>query len=433
MIEYVFQVFIFQIVFLVFYDLFLSKLTFFKANRLYLLLVLGISFIIPTVGSLISSYISDLSGNTFTEFQGVLPEISLMSENSVSLRKEFSWNSLFFVIYVLGVFVVFFRFGQKLFSIWKLYKKGTIISKDRTVLVMLDQDIASFSFFKYIFISSKEGGKELDLVLDHERIHFREYHSVDKMVLELIKVIFWFNPIIYLYQNRIDVLHEYQTDSRLIQTHKTHDYINILLEYNFKVRDMSIVNSFYKESQIIKRIKMLTKNNSKVIHKLKYIAILPLVFLMMFISSCTSHIQDESDSIVKSKELDEKSIVEVEKYEDIPFALVQEVPVYPGCEDMTNEEKKACLNKSIHNFVGAEFDSNLAKNLGLESGKKRIFVLFKIDRDGNVVDVRARAPHKGLEKEAIRTIQKLPQMQPGNLEGKAVGVKYSIPIIFNVE
>jgi protein TonB len=195
---------------------------------------------------------------------------------------------------------------------------------------------------------------------------------------------------------------------------------------------MSIVNSFYKESQIKKRIKMLTKNNSKVIHKLKYIAILPLVFVMMFISSCTSQEQDEAESVVKSKELDKTSRVE-EVDDDIPFSIVQEVPVYPGCENRTNEEKKACLNKSMQNFVTTEFDSNLVKNLGLEPGNKRIFALFKIDIDGNVVDIRVRAPHKDLEKEAIRTIQNLPQMQPGKSEGKAVGVKYVLPIVFKVE
>jgi hypothetical protein len=432
MIEYVFQVLIFQLVFLVFYDLFLSKLTFFKANRLYILLVLGISFVIPTVGSLISSSISDLSGNSFTEFQSAIPEINLMPDSSVPIRKGISLNSIVLLIYGFGFFIASLRFTQKLFSIWKLYRSGKVLSNGRTVLVMLDQDIASFSFFKYIFISSKEGGKELDLVLDHERIHYREYHSVDKMVLELIKVVFWFNPLIYLFQNRIDILHEYQTDSSLTQTHKTHDYINILLEYNFKVQDMSIVNSFYKESQIKKRIKMLTKNNSKVIHKLKYIAILPLVFVMMFISSCTSQEQDEAESVVKSKELDKTSRVE-EVDDDIPFSIVQEVPVYPGCENRTNEEKKACLNKSMQNFVSTEFDSNLVKNLGLEPGNKRIFALFKIDIDGNVVDIRVRAPHKDLEKEAIRTIQNLPQMQPGKSEGKAVGVKYVLPIVFKVE
>ncbi len=432
MITYVFQVFIFQLVFLAFYDLFLSKLTFFKANRLYLLLVLGISFVIPTVGSLISSYISDLSGNTIAEFQSVMPEITIMSDSSVPIRKGISFYAIVVFIYGLGFFIASFRFAQKLFSIWKLYKKGKVISNGRTVLVILDQDIASFSFFKYIFISSKEGGKELELVLDHEKIHYKENHSVDKMVLELIKVVLWFNPLIYLFQNRIDILHEYQTDSSLTQTHKTHDYINILLEYNFKVQHMSIVNSFYKESQIKKRIKMLTKNNSKVIHKLKYLAILPLVFIMLFISSCTSQIQDEPESVLKSEGINKSSRVE-EIVEDIPFSLVQEVPVYPGCENGTNEEKKACLNKSLQKFVVTEFDSNLAKNLGLKPGKKRIFVMFKIDTDGNVVDIRARAPHKDLEKEAIRTIQNLPQMQAGKSEGKAVGVKYSLPIVFNVE
>jgi len=84
-------------------------------------------------------------------------------------------------------------------------------------------------------------------------------------------------------------------------------------------------------------------------------------------------------------------------------------------------------------LVNRKFNADLAANLGLTPGKKRIFVIFKIDNTGKVVNIRARAPHKSLEKEAIRVVSLIPKMTPGKQRGRAVGVKYSLPIVFNVQ
>lgn len=157
-------------------------------------------------------------------------------------------------------------------------------------------------------------------------------------------------------------------------------------------------------------------------------------------------VEDEAEveeTIIESTETDEDEIIELEDIveieeeeeveEDVPFAIIENVPVYPGCEKGDNAKKKACLSKKIQKHVNRKFNADLAADLGLAPGKKRIFVMFKIDKKGDVVDVRARAPHKRLEKEAIRVINLLPKMQPGRQRGKAVGVKYSLPIVFNVE
>jgi protein TonB len=84
-------------------------------------------------------------------------------------------------------------------------------------------------------------------------------------------------------------------------------------------------------------------------------------------------------------------------------------------------------------FVQKKFDNELANDLGLDAGRQRISVQFKIDRSGNVVNVRARAPHPRLEQEAIKVVQQLPKMTPGKQRGKAVGVLYALPIVFQVE
>lgn len=145
---------------------------------------------------------------------------------------------------------------------------------------------------------------------------------------------------------------------------------------------------------------------------------------------------------LKSTESDEKEavkvreIVEVEEeeevVEDVPFAIIEDVPVFPGCTG-TKEQKRDCLNDKITQHVGKKFNAELAQELGLSPGKKRISVMFTINKNGDVVDIQARAPHVRLEKEAIRVIESLPKMQPGKQRGRPVGVKYSLPITFNVE
>lgn len=149
------------------------------------------------------------------------------------------------------------------------------------------------------------------------------------------------------------------------------------------------------------------------------------------------------ETVIKSTETDEgeavvvntKDIVEVEEaeevIEDIPFLLIEDVPVYPGCTG-NNKELKACFTKKVSEFFGKRFDVGLASELGLQPGKKRLFVVFTIDKTGAVVNVKSRGPHPTLEREVGTIIGSLPRMKPGKQRGTPVGVSYSIPITFEV-
>ena len=92
-----------------------------------------------------------------------------------------------------------------------------------------------------------------------------------------------------------------------------------------------------------------------------------------------------------------------------------------------------CMQNQIKKHVAANFNVGLANELGLSSGKKNVYVIFKIDKNGDVVDLRARGPHKRLEMEAMRVVKLLPKMVPGKLQGKPVGVKYTLPITLLIE
>ncbi|MDB9874127.1 energy transducer TonB, partial [Flavobacteriaceae bacterium] len=104
----------------------------------------------------------------------------------------------------------------------------------------------------------------------------------------------------------------------------------------------------------------------------------------------------------------------------------------PGCEKGSNAKKRKCMSDKITKFVQKKFNTDLAGDLGL-TGKQRISVIFKIDKNGNVSGVRSRAPHPRLEKEAARVVGLLPKMKPGRQRGKAVVVSYTLPITFLVQ
>ena len=140
---------------------------------------------------------------------------------------------------------------------------------------------------------------------------------------------------------------------------------------------------------------------------------------------------DEGEAIVVNTE-DIVGVEEMEEFiEDIPFVLIEDVPVYLGCRG-NKKELKACFTKKITAQFSMNFDLGLASELGLQPGKKKLYVVFTISRTGKVINVKAKGPHPALEREVGEVISSLPIMKPGKQRGKPVSVSYSIPITFEV-
>ena len=125
-------------------------------------------------------------------------------------------------------------------------------------------------------------------------------------------------------------------------------------------------------------------------------------------------------------------VEEEEIIENIPFTVIENVPLYPGCEKVKgNNARKLCTSNKIRDFVNKKFNSGLGAQLGL-SGVHKVYVSFKIDTKGHVTDILTRGAHPKLEKEAERVLKLIPKMTPGTQRKKPVTVLYSLPIIFEV-
>lgn len=486
MTSYIVQIVLFQALFLGVYYLFLKRETFFNYNRLYLILTPIISLVLPLIK--IAAFSTVIPSDTI---MAVLPEIVLGNRTVeattvqyVSSGFQLTWQS----VYLIGLFGSLGVFGTKLIHCMRLLR----FRNGAEHIITIPNSQEAFSFLHFIFMGDGLDPLSRKQILAHEQVHVQEKHSWDLLVFEVLRIVFWFNPLVYIYQRNIAIVHEYIADAKIAGSTTKKEYYQDLLNMTFGTQQLSFINTFFNQSFIKNRILMLQKSKSKRSAQLKYLLIIPVVLSMMMYVSCTSEnsekangenftwqekidklyspydnretvsqeefnafmyssvdilnardgdLNDKSGVIIKlqnlmsdkySAGLNENIQMRIEQ-ENIPFAVIEKVPVYPGCESNgDNAAAKKCMSQSITAFVVDNFNADIGSEVGL-SGTNKIFVQFKIDQEGKVVDVRSRAPHPSLEKEAERVIGMLPQMKPGMQKGEAKSVLYSLPIAFKIE
>ncbi len=472
MIHYIIQTLAFQLLFLIVYDLFLKKETFFNANRAYLLVTPLLSLIIPFI------QIAAIRESIPDSFVVQLPAVVIGDKaDTVAAAQgyiESNWMT-FKNLWMFGVVISLVFSSYKLFKIFKLKRKGNTSEIGSLTVVKLPKSNAAFTFLKTIFLGDQLSTKQQQSILLHEEVHVSQRHTWDLVFFEGLRILFWFNPLIYIYQKRMVLLQEYIADSIVAKKQSKKEYYQSLLSEVFQTEKISFINTFFNNSLIKNRIVMLQKSKSKRILQLKYLLILPLLGGMLFYTSCTQDAsaqgqgvnsadltsQTDSEILQKIAELKEsiaakgemtkeeeealkvlyvltnpeglhtKEFQEVKDKVGIPFGVIEKVPVYPGCEGLSEKESKKCFTQKITQFIINEFNHKVG---GSDlSGRQRIMVHFKINREGNIVNVKAKAHDQALIDEAVRVAKKLPKMTPGEHQGKKVGVEYALPIIFEIK
>ena len=481
MLQYIIQVVLFQLGFLLMYELLLKKETFFNINRLYLLVTPLVSLLLPLLK--IQSLSTLVPADSISVIsQVLLPEVYIggQPENIQQLPAvnvaqgqglQINW---WLVTYVAGVVLSLVLLLKKYQNLNHLFRFRRISEDKELRIIEVPNSKIACTFYKTVFLGDKLSEAEKQQILSHELVHVKQKHSLDLVFFEALKIIFWFNPLVYIYQSRIATLHEFIADANVVKTTTRRSYYEQLLNTAFSTQNISFINQFFNHSLIKKRIIMLQKSRSKTIAKFKYLFVLPLLFMMLTYVSCSEDKEGIDDNQSISEQLaeikmaidDGKKLSDTEKQQlfeildamsqnenrptppplppfeksaesgdnsnAVPFAVIEEVPVFEGCEDLSsNEERKECMSRQITRFVNMNFNTNLGEELNLK-GVNRVITQFRIDETGEVVDVKARATHPALQEEAIRVISGLPQMQPGKQDGKDISVMYSLPIVFQV-
>jgi bla regulator protein BlaR1 len=475
MLLYILQTIAFQLIFLLVYELFLKRETFFTYNRAYLLFTPVVSLLLPLIK------IPMLQEAVPAEAFVMLPEVLLTAGKAAETSKiptsavpetvEVSWWLLAYgagFLFSLGIFFHKYKILKELFS------NRTVLKKGNMKIVEVPNSKIACTFYDTIFLGNKLSEKEREQILSHEMVHVRQRHTLDLLFFEFLKIVFWFNPLVYIFQAKITLLHEYLADAGGVKNVEKMEYFQQLLNSAFNTEDISFINQFFNHSIIKKRIVMLQKTRSRSISKFKFLIILPLMLAMLTYVSCSddpviSSEQKEAAAQEKIEQIkaivndgteisaeDNKEIkkilgninsndLETSKNEstqkmrsdfsgsgDVPFAVIEQVPVFPGCEDSGDyADQKACFTKKVTQVVSENFDTSLGKELEL-SGVYRVYVQFRIGKDGMVQVLGARAPHSALQEEAVRVMNLLPEMQPGKQGGENVNVLYTLPITLKV-
>jgi len=268
--------------FFAFYLLILRKLTFFKFNRFYLLGALVLSFVIPQLQFTIEREVIaepvPIAKEVISADQSAMTISNEMSINNPTIpvqEEPMNWLKLLPYIYGLVTLVILSIAILRLLQLLKHANKFTE-EVNGLKLVPKKEGFTNCSFFNYVFIDENNlTAAELVVLLRHEEVHFKQFHSMDKLLMMVAKTLLWFNPIVYLYDKALEDVHEFEADDMTSQKVGAGPYAKLLLRLATNQNNTPLIHNFVK-SPVKKRIQMLFNHKSKNMKKLMYLLALPI-------------------------------------------------------------------------------------------------------------------------------------------------------------
>ena len=480
------------VLFYAFYRLFFYKDTFFKLRRAILLAFFGLALFYPLLN--IQDWVRQQEpiADVIYMYSAMLPEATAKADAAASVDWH-GWllGSLGFIYWGIVAFLCG-RFLVQLSSILWLAHTSERVVIHETPVYALRKAAGPFSFFRMVFLHPEShSDKETDEILTHECTHVSQWHSIDVILSEMMCMACWFNPFVWLLKREVRHNLEYLADNTVIQSgydSKSYQYHLLGLAHHQSVT--TLYNSF-NVLHLKNRIMMMNKKRSPGIVRTKYLIFIPLVGILMLLSNIeavarlTVRLANEatvSNAMVTATGIlvDETgqpligaSVVvkggKERTITDKKGAFSLEVPAnailrcsYQGREsqevlaaDMTNNTHLSLSSKSremneqvftvvekMPSFPGgdAELLKYIATNIkypkeSQDNGEQgRVICSFIVGRDGSVNNPEVlRGVTPLLNEEAVRVINTMPRWNPGMQRGKAVAVKYTVPITFRLK
>ena len=278
------------------YYFLLRKETFFNSNRWFLLTGLVTSLILPFLFYTKIVWIDPVPVSSANYSQSFIPQ-TIQQESF-----EINWNYVIISIYCIGFLVFIIKFAADFYSLNSVLKGKKIQQQADFKFIDVSENIAPFSYFDYIvYNSSMYTSSELENIIEHEKVHSDQNHTIDVLISRVFCLLFWFNPIIWLYKKAILQNLEFIADneaSKKISDKKAYQYT--LLKITTHESCVAITNHFY-QSLIKKRIVMLNKNQSKKRNYWKYYAILPALVAFVFLFQIKTIAQEKKEAQQISK------------------------------------------------------------------------------------------------------------------------------------
>ncbi|MNK88440.1 BlaR1 peptidase M56 [compost metagenome] len=385
-------------VFYAVYKLLLENERMFRFNRAYLLGSLIFSLVIPlqlfSVASFFSSEIKTIQ----------LDEIMIVSHKSILNEVSYNEIIMFFLgaIYVLITVILLIGFAINVSSFFLKMKKNSVEFIDNQKLVLMKESILPHSFWNAIFISKEDftNGRIPSELIAHEKAHLEQKHTLDILFVEVLQIVFWFNPMFVLFEKAIKLNHEFLADEAVNkQFDQVKSYQNLLLQFASNKHTVALASNLnYLITK--KRLLMMTKEKSPIamVLKVSSVTVVSVLLLIAFNSEATAQTSfNGKNSIGVNEKADVKQ------------------PQFPG-----GIEK-------FYMFVGQNF--KMPEEFSKQKKDGKLFIEFMVEKDGSLSEFNVvKDLGYGVADEAIRVLKLSPKWIPATENGKPVRVMYSLPI-----
>ena len=363
---YLAKINVFLAVFYLAYWLLFRNHTFFVWNRFYLLSSLMLALILPSI-KFTEKYRPEIANEVYAASAQEVAPVSYPLET-----QGIDWMMIILICYSIGVLIMFGRLMASFYKLFKTIKQSESLKTGDYTLVLLDNKASqnnrytgSFSFFKWLVVAKDDYEQNPDVILRHEHVHVQQLHSLDIVLVEFFKVIFWINPVVWLYKNAMQAVHEYLADQNVADREQ---YAKFLVSYALNTPKSMIANHFFNSSLLKSRIQMIYKNPTPRRAIAKYVLIIPVTLLVVFLTAARERVAEE----IPATELAKKN----------ESALVS-----PDVKSTTNETID--INGTIINEDGKAIPDAIVilagSTRGVATDKEGKFEFKEIPLDGRLV------------------------------------------------
>ncbi|MGM9781703.1 MAG: TonB family protein [Candidatus Cryptobacteroides sp.] len=384
--------------FYAFFLLVMRRTSFFRLNRVLLMAGSYLCLLLPlirlrTVAS--SAGAADLA------------MVAAGSETAAATASStISWPGILLGLYIAGAIGTFALFGVSAWRMKRLIRKGEQSQRDGYRLVLLEDDIPSFSWGRTVVISRKDM-EENPAILAHEMMHVEHRHSLDLLLSLPVHVLFWWNPLVWITREELRLLHEYEADEGVIRNGIDVAQYQLLLVRKAVGDERFFLASGFQHAKLSSRIAMMLKPSSSEWLRWSYLALIPVMAVMMYACNAPRDILEPD--------------IELLARGSSTSSLIEYPPTFKGGDP---REFFLWVNSQL---VYPEE----AKQQGIQG---RVSMQFTVGADGIVRNVSVlRGAHELLDAEAVRAVSASPRWEPGRQDGKAVPVTYTFPVIFQLQ
>ena len=399
--------------FYAFYLLVMRRTTFFRLNRALLLCGSFLCLLLPffrlrtVVTADVASELSMVSAGTEAAEQAVLA--------------GFPWKGCLLALYVAGALATLTLYALSAWRISRMMHRGESSRRDGFRLILLDEDVPSFSWGRKVVMSRKDLA-ENPAILTHEMMHVHCRHSVDLLLFFPLQLLFWWNPLVWITREELRLLHEYEADEGVIQKGIDATGYQLLLVRKAVGEHRFSMASGFQHARLKSRIEMMLKPGSSGWMRWSYVALVPVLGCFMFLCNPVKAVNLQVATGTFTEDVSEAPV-------DTPEPMIN--PRRTGVQTKSFEYLPSFYGGASSDF--AQWVNSQLKSPGDVEG--RVLVQFTVETDGSVGNVKVlKGLREDVDNAVLQVVSSSPKWEPGtDADGFPVPVHFSVPIVFTLK